>query len=193
MSVTRGTLAGAIMDVVDDVSYGALEAILSYYSWWDCPRSGVATVDGQPYYFDCPFSEELDDYPDRYRLWPLSDDELADQLEVWQMFASWRDQFDSGLHPPAFPGELRSGALERVKQRSQRRRPPDARVAIPEWRLDPDRSFAGRVPVHKVRWTFVGDTRLRMAAPMRVEPAQSSGCWQQIGSSSPLPGWSAGT
>jgi hypothetical protein len=153
---TRAALEAVIIEFVADAGDGVFEPVLSYLGWWDCPRSGVALVGGQPYYFDCQFSEELDDYPGQFRLWPVPDGELAVELEVWQMFADWRDEYDSGLRPPPFPGDLQSPALDRVLRRHQRQPPPDARVAIPEWRLDPDRSFAGRIPTHRVRWTFVG-------------------------------------
>jgi hypothetical protein len=91
------------MKLMADAGDGAFEPVLSYLGWWDCPRSGVALVGGQPYYFDCEFSEELDEYPDTFRLWPISGDDLADELEIWEAFAAWRDQFDSGRRPGPFP------------------------------------------------------------------------------------------
>jgi hypothetical protein len=112
-------------------------------------------VDGQPYHFECRFSDDLDDYPGSFWLWLISEGELADELEVWQVFAGWRDELDSGLRPGPFPGSRPCDALERMRQRGPRQPPPDARKAIPEWRLDRDRSFAGRIPAHMVRWTFV--------------------------------------
>ncbi len=104
---------------------------------------------------DCQFSEELDDYTGQYRLWPVPGDELADELEAWAIFTAWRDEHDSGLRPGPFPGVRQSAALDRVRRRRQREPSPDARTAIPEWRLDRDHSFAGRVPAHAARWIFV--------------------------------------
>jgi hypothetical protein len=145
-----------IIDVMTGTDGEAFEAVLVSWSWWDCPRAGVALMDGQYYYFDCEFSEELDDYPSEFRLWPISGDDLADQLEAWELFAAWRGRADSGLRPPPFPGVPRPAVLDRTRDYARRQPPPDARVAIPEWRLDCNRSFAGRVPGHLVRWTFVG-------------------------------------
>jgi hypothetical protein len=99
------------------------------------PRSGVALVVGKPYYFDCRFSEELDDYTDQFRLWPVPGDELADELEAWQMFAAWGGEYDSGLRPGPFPGGRQSAALERMRRRRQRQSPPGARTAIPSGAL----------------------------------------------------------
>jgi hypothetical protein len=72
---------GVIIDLVTDAGDGAFEPVLSYLGWWDCPRSGVALVHGQPYYFVCRFSEELDDYPDEFCLWPIAGDELEDETQ----------------------------------------------------------------------------------------------------------------
>jgi hypothetical protein len=66
---------------VGDHGDGAFEAVLSYCGWWDCPRDGVTLLGGLPYCFECRFSEELDDYPDQFWLWPISGGELADELE----------------------------------------------------------------------------------------------------------------
>jgi len=72
-------------------------------------------VGDEPYYFDCLFSEELDDYSDRFCLWPVPEDELADELQAWRLWTAWRDEYDSGLWPPPFPGDPAPAALERVR------------------------------------------------------------------------------
>jgi hypothetical protein len=79
----RSPIRSVIIDVMTGTDGEAFEAVLVSWSWWDCPRAGVALMDGQYYYFDCEFSEELDDCPSEFRLWPISGDDLADQLEAW--------------------------------------------------------------------------------------------------------------
>lgn len=97
--------------------------------------------------FDSPFDERLDDYATEFYLWPVTDEELADDLVVWQAFAGWRARFDAGDAPPPFEG------------RGPTTWPPEpprtARRAVPEWRLDDRRSFSGGIPRHKVRWRFL--------------------------------------
>src|SRR5260370_1270582 len=152
----RPIAAWAILELVADAEDAVpFEDVLCYSCWWDCPRSGVALVAGQPYYFDCQFSEELDDYPERYVLWPAPEEELADDIEARRMLADWRGRFDSGIVTTPFPRPTESAVLAAVCCRRQRQPPDSARTAIPEWRLDRNRSFAGRVPVHRVRWIFV--------------------------------------
>jgi hypothetical protein len=143
----------AMIDVVAESSAeGAFEDVMCYLGWWDCPRSGVALIGGKPHFFDCRFSEELDDYPDHYQVWPAQHQELADALEARREFAEWRDQHDAGYRPPPFPG---SAARKRLQERWHEDPPATARAAVPEWRLDRNRSFAGRMPQHKVRWVFI--------------------------------------
>jgi len=128
--------------------------ILCWSGWWDLPRFGVSLVDGTPYYFDCPFSEELDDYPEVFLLWPIPPNELSDELAVWEHFANWRREFDLGnITDPHFRHD--SEALVRVQARRQLGAPADALHATAEWRLDRNRTFAQRRPRHLVRWRFV--------------------------------------
>jgi hypothetical protein len=139
------------MALVVSAQEGEFEDVLCYSGWWDCPRSGVAVIDGKPHFFDCRFSEELDDYPVLYDVWPAGDQELADALEAFREFAAWRDLWDSGKHPSALGrSEARAGEQRRLEKGP----PQAARTAVPEWHLDRNRSFAGRRPNHKVRWTF---------------------------------------
>src|SRR5258706_16203723 len=107
----RMPLAGSVKDAADAMidlvaesrAEGAFEDVMCYLGWWDCPRSGVALIRVKPHFFDCRFSEELDDYPDQYQVWPAQHQELADALEAWREFAQWRAQHYSGYRPPPFP------------------------------------------------------------------------------------------
>jgi hypothetical protein len=109
-------------------------------------------VDGEPHRFNCEFSETLDDYPATYTLWRIDRAQLQEELALWSRWADWRGRFDSGLSPAPFQGEPGYAAF-RTRLQSFSTPPVDARSAIPEWRLDMNRSFAGRVPKHFVRWT----------------------------------------
>lgn len=54
-----------------------------YGEFWDVPRIFVVEHEGQLWLFDCPFSDELDDYPDEYAVYLL---DPGTDLE-----GSWRD------------------------------------------------------------------------------------------------------
>ena len=142
------------LEVVDQPS--EFGEILCWAGWWDVPRFGVSLVEGTPYYFDCQFSEDLDDYPEVFLLWPIPPDELSDELAVWEHFANWRQQFDLGnITDPHFMDA--SEELERVQALRRLGAPANALHAIPQFRLDTNRQFAQRRPCHSVRWRFVED------------------------------------
>ena len=128
-----------------------LDQVLYYFDWWDAPRCGVTAVEGLPMHFESPFDEQLDDYETAYYLWPMTADELAIAHEVWREWEAWRARFDAGQQPPPFEhteaGKRRLGAWSHEP-------PATARRAVPEWRLDQQRSFADRTPQHLVRWRF---------------------------------------
>jgi hypothetical protein len=130
------------------------EEVLVAWSWWDCPRAGVALFNGKPHRFTCDFDEELDDYPDVYRVWPISEEALQAELALWQIFSEWRGQFDCGMAVGPFEDDPAYSSVSARVREYEDEAPASARLAIPEWRLDPNRSFAGRVPRHFVRWTI---------------------------------------
>lgn len=58
---------------------------IQYRDFYDVPRMFVVRLDGEPFLFDGAFDEELDEYPDQYRVYllpRLGDDELAGSWET---------------------------------------------------------------------------------------------------------------
>lgn len=52
---------------------------IAYRGFWDVPRIFLVRHKGQTFLFDCAFDEELDDYPDTYKVFllpNLPDEEL---------------------------------------------------------------------------------------------------------------------
>lgn len=47
-------------------------APIRYRDFWDVPRVFTVTLRGMTYLFDCPFDDELDEYPDSYVVYMLS-------------------------------------------------------------------------------------------------------------------------
>jgi hypothetical protein len=59
-------------------------ATIRYRDFYDVPRIFITKHNGKLYLFDCPFDEEIDDYPDRYQVYELpaiSEDELQGSWE----------------------------------------------------------------------------------------------------------------
>ena len=44
---------------------------IRYLGFWDVPRNFLVRWRGELYLFDCPFDEQLDDYPDAYTVYTL--------------------------------------------------------------------------------------------------------------------------
>lgn len=136
------------MAIVESTEF---EEVICAWDWWDCPRSGVAFAQGMPHRFLCEFSEELDDYPDEFCLWAIAEDDLQVERAAWDRWVNWRRRFDRG--EPVEPFEHDPNFAE-LRDRLQvgATAAPDAILAIPTWRLDPNRSFAEGTPKHWVRW-----------------------------------------
>lgn len=119
--------------------------VLVAWSWWDAPRDGAVRIDGHPHRFRCDFDEVLDDYPETYRVWPITETELTADLAVWARWIDWRRGFDRGEDPEPF---------DNMGHEIRHAEPPavGVSVATPEWRLDTNRSFAVRPPHHLVRF-----------------------------------------
>ncbi len=59
-------------------------APIHYRDFYDLPRIFITSYEGKDYLFDCPFDDELDDYPDSYRVYQLpalSEEELPGSWE----------------------------------------------------------------------------------------------------------------
>jgi hypothetical protein len=55
--------------------------IIEYVDFWDVPRQFLVEYVDDLYLFDCPFDEDVEDYPDRYVVYRLPRD-LKDRLET---------------------------------------------------------------------------------------------------------------
>lgn len=44
---------------------------IDYLGFWDVPRNFLVRAQGKLYLFDCPFDDEIDDYPDTYSVYIL--------------------------------------------------------------------------------------------------------------------------
>ena len=59
---------------------------IRYRDFYDIPRAFVVEHAGDLLFFDCPFSQALDDYGEEYTVYRITD-ELRDRIEV----ISWTD------------------------------------------------------------------------------------------------------
>jgi len=59
---------------------------IKYGEFYDIPRVFVVNYEGETYFFDCPFKDELDDYPDFFTVYRVPEEEI-DKVET----ISWSD------------------------------------------------------------------------------------------------------
>ena len=54
---------------------------IQYRDFYDIPRAFVVEHRGKLYFLDCPFSEDLDEYPSEYTVYRI-DDTLRNELDT---------------------------------------------------------------------------------------------------------------
>lgn len=71
------------------------ERVLIEFEWYDGPRSGIAEVAGTPSYF---LTDNFVEPPEQvtYLTWPVPADVLPLEMEAWQIFVDWNDEYEAG-------------------------------------------------------------------------------------------------
>lgn len=86
------------------IGYEKVFTVMDYY---DGPRQGIANFNGSPYFYDCIFSHEKQDYSDLYQLTPISNEVFELSMEDWAIWERWQRAFHKGTAPenthPALP------------------------------------------------------------------------------------------
>ena|ERR1044071_2553103 len=64
------------------------KSAIQYRDFYDVPRIFLVNHRGTQYLFDCPFDQDLDDYPDTYRVFVLPADSCSNLSGSWEDLAS---------------------------------------------------------------------------------------------------------
>ena len=108
-------------------------------------------LDGQQYYFLSFVSEVLDEYEPEFRLWLVAPEVRERESAWWARWVEWRSSSDRCEQP--LPIESDAAFLDLETSLQESRTPPASVIlGAPESKLDPDHSYADRVPRHEVRW-----------------------------------------
>ena len=91
------------------------EKIEIVHDYSDEPRSGIADYYGKPYWFECIFDTQKDEYSNEYWLTPVTTQTVELCKERFEIFLRWRQAFDDAkvdlsTHP-SLPGDR-----ERLRQ-----------------------------------------------------------------------------
>jgi len=73
------------------------EPLYTIMDFWDCPRSGVACVQGIAHAYTSVFDEAKDDYLDTYLVSPIEPEAMPLILENWDIWVRWESAYQAGL------------------------------------------------------------------------------------------------
>jgi hypothetical protein len=83
------------------------------YEWYDGPRSGVATYNGQPHYFESQWADVGSQEQDWYELIPITRELFECELEVWELWRKYYTAYTAGTvgmdYHPFLPGDQARG------------------------------------------------------------------------------------
>jgi hypothetical protein len=141
--------------------YGPPEDVLVENDWYDGPRAGVATVNGQPHRFVSQWDGEEDEYVGTFLVWPINADEVALEQEQWRIFVDWNEQYEAGkvdttTHPghPGANARWEEIALQLAKRRETV--PPGARRAKAHMvHLEREQRYAPSGPAYQLSWKML--------------------------------------
>lgn len=86
----------------------AFERVFTVNDYYDGPRSGIASYQGQPHHYFCEWDEARGDYSHTFRLTPVDEETFSLAMEQWSIWEQWDAAFQRGevaqsTHP-ALPG-----------------------------------------------------------------------------------------
>jgi hypothetical protein len=70
---------------------GTLWVPITYGDFWDVPRTVIIKFSDKTIFLDCAFDDDLDDYPESYKVYELDDDASANPGQI-----AWADYSNHG-------------------------------------------------------------------------------------------------
>ena len=95
------------------------ETVYTITDWYDGPRGGVASFEGQPHYYESRWDNELDDWSTYYLLTPLDATTFQLALEDWAIWERWEAAFKKGettndTHPALPEDQVRHKEIDQL-------------------------------------------------------------------------------
>lgn len=101
--------------------------IIAYRDFYDVPRAFLVRHNGRLLFFDCPFSDDQDDYPGTYRVYRMPDSVLDELDGSWERLTDRSEeliceipvaavQFDSSRRE-----QMETGVLDVIASQADRR------------------------------------------------------------------------
>lgn len=138
--------------------FGPFERVYVENDWHDGPRAGIADIDGVPHRFQSPFDEIADEYLSVYEVWPVSENELALEIEQWGIFVDWNRRYESGeadieTHPGSGGIDLRYDEIGAMLKALRKDAPLNVRRAKAQikW-VDRAHRYESSGPDYQMSW-----------------------------------------
>ncbi|NVB82363.1 MAG: hypothetical protein HOV81_28545 [Kofleriaceae bacterium] len=137
---------------------GAFERVYTMTDYYDGPRAGIASFQGKPYAYTCPFDHWKDGFADLYELRAVDDETLRLALEDWEIWLRWDDAYQAGqvdlsTHPALPADRPRHDEITPVLAARFAGLPDPAIRARGAFRPSPGHDHAGGGRWMEVRWT----------------------------------------
>jgi hypothetical protein len=99
------------------------ERVFTVTDYYDGPRKGIATHQGEPHLYECIFDEAKDGYLELFRLTPLDARTFQLAIEDWNIWQRWKLAFHAGeadiaTHPALPQDANRHAELKQILDRS---------------------------------------------------------------------------
>ncbi|MFO1493270.1 MAG: hypothetical protein U1F26_01245 [Lysobacterales bacterium] len=145
------------------MALGELELVVVEHEWYDGPVSGVAYIDGMPHQFLRAVDEPEGDGSYQFKIWPISLETLAMEIESWSIFVAWNREYEAGntsldSHPASGGISERYDQLE-IELARYRALPDSARSILGKkaW-LDVSERYSESGPGYGFIWRKCGGT-----------------------------------
>lgn len=73
------------------------EKIHTIRDYYDGIRTGTADLGGAPHYFLSVFDDDIDEYTQQFRLYPVTTQFMERELQSWAIYRAWEARFHQGL------------------------------------------------------------------------------------------------
>jgi hypothetical protein len=93
-----------------------MEKVYCVNNYWDMTiLEGIAECNGKKYYYNCIFSDKIDDWTDIYELTLLDNRIFKFALENWDYWKNWLEKFYMSIpHPAEYAERRKLQALEEI-------------------------------------------------------------------------------
>ena len=142
-------------------NFGPQQHVCVENEWYDGPVAGIVDTNGHPHRFRRIFDEAEDEYSEAFFLWPVKNEELALEIEQWQIYVEFNTRYEAGivgteLHPGHGNINKRWDEIHALLKPNRSQVPSNATKALAnfEW-IDRENRYEVSGPNYTLGWIFL--------------------------------------